>query len=173
MDRFEQTIRRNDTESFEKDRAKYRVCFIIAIVFALGFIFFLSTTFQMLANGMKIQFMNVLPLLITAACAIGAFYYKDNMLIEYDYIVEDDTVTVAKIKNLSSRKELLVLPITALKRIEKYHPTKYSEFDGKKLDCSLNGEDKKYMLFYEHGEKGILLFEPNESLLKMLEKELN
>lgn len=173
MDRIEQTIRRKDTEKYDKDRAKYRVCCIIAGIFGIAFVFFLISTFRMLGLGMKLHIFNALPLLITAVGAIIPFVLKDNMLIEYDYIVEDDTLTVAKIKNLTSRKEVLVLHVNAMKRIEKYNPQKYSELSMSKLNCTLNGDDEKYMLFYELNGNGVLLFEPNETLLKMLQKELN
>ena len=95
------------------------------------------------------------------------------MLLEYDYIIEDDTLIIAKIKNLNARKEVINLPVNALKRIEKYNKEKLQAMNIKVTNCSLNEDEKKYMLFYERGEQGVIIFEPKEDLLKLLTKELN
>ena len=174
MDRFEQTIRRKDEQQQKKDKFKYNFLFALAGVLSLFAIYALITVFSVLGNqSITITFMDVLPLIVSVVGAIVCFLYKDEMLLEYDYIIEDDTLTIAKIKNLNSRKEIVNLPINTLKRIEKYNKEKLNAMNVKITNCSLNEDENKYMLFYDRGEQGVIIFEPKDELLKLLTKELN
>ncbi len=174
MDRFEQTIRRKNEEQQKKDKFKYNFLFALAVVFGLNAIYSLITIFSVLGDPSKaITLFDVLPLIISIVVAIVCFLYKDEMLLEYDYIIEDDTLIIAKIKNLNARKEVVNLPINSLKRIEKYNKEKLNAMNVKITNCSLNEDENKYMLFYDRGEQGAIVFEPKDELLKLLSKELN
>ena len=173
MDRFEQTIRRKDEQQQKKDKFKYKFFFAVAGIFCLNAIYSLITVFSVLGNPAKaITFFDVFPLILSIAIAIVCFLYKDEMILEYDYIIEDDTLIIAKIKNLNARKEVVNLPTSALKRIEKYNKEKLNAMNVKITNCSLNEDEKKYMLFYDRGEQGAIIFEPKDELLKLLTKEL-
>lgn len=174
MDRIEQTIRRNDEEKQKKDKFRYNFLYALAAALSLFAIYAVITVFFVLGDPTKaVTAYDIIPLIISVAGTILCFLYKDEMLLEYDYIVEDDTFIVAKIKNLKARKEVIKLPASSLKRIEKYNPAKLNAQGMKIINCALNEDDKKYMLYYERGEKGIIVFEPNDELLKILTKELN
>ncbi|MBE7092571.1 MAG: hypothetical protein E7365_05280 [Clostridiales bacterium] len=173
MDRIEQTIRRNDEEKQKKDKFKYNFLFILAAALSLFAIYSVTTVFFVLGSQQNsLTVFDVLPLIVSVLGTVFCFLYKDEMLLEYDYIIEDDTLIIAKIKNLKSRKEVINLPVNALKRIEKYNTAKLNQ-GLKTVNCSLNEDEKKYMLYYEKGEKGIIVFEPNDAFLKLLNKELN
>lgn len=174
MDRIEQTIRRNSEEQQKKDKFKYNFLYALAAALSLFAIYSLITVFFVLGDSANsITLFDIIPLIVSAVGTIVCFLYKDEMLLEYDYIIEDDTLIIAKIKNLNARKEVINLPINALKRIEKYNKEKLSAINIKVTNCSLNEDEKKYMLFYERGEQGVIVFEPKEDLLKLLTKELN
>ncbi len=174
MDRIEQTIRRYDEEQQRKDRFKYNFLYALAAALSLFAIYSIITIFFVLGDQSKsITIFDVIPLIVSVAGTIICFLYKDEMLLEYDYIIEDDTLIIAKIKNLNARKEVINLPVNALKRIEKYSAHRLDGLNIKITNCSLNEDERKYMLFYERGEQGVIIFEPKEDLLKLLNKELN
>ena len=96
------------------------------------------------------------------------------MLIEYDYTLEDDHLIIAKIKNLSSRKEVLDIPVSSCKRLEVFNGEMLKNLNAKKLDCSLNTDEEKYMLFFEKDSaQNVLVFEPNDNMRSAIKKELN
>ncbi len=174
MDRIEQTIRRKDEEKQKQDKFKYNFMLALAAALSLFAIYSVITVFFVLGDPSKaITVYDVIPLVISAVGTIVCFLYKDEMILEYDYIIEDDILIIAKIKNLKARKEVINIPVNALKRIEKYNAEKISAQGIKAINCSLNEDDKKYALYYERGEKGVIVFEPNDDFLKLLNKELN
>ena len=172
MDRIEQTIRLRDEDKQKKAKLKYNLLMALAAAFSLISIYNLVTLF-MIISTMQVQIFNIIPLVISAVLAFICFSKKDDMLIEYDYIVEDDTFVIAKIKNLKARKEVVNVPVSSFKRIDKYNHDNFKELDAKKLNCALNNDSEKYVLTYERGERCAVVFEPNEELLNMIKKELN
>lgn len=174
MDRIEQTVRRKDEKKQKQDKFKYNFLFALAAALSLFAIYSVITVFFVLGNPTEsITLFDVIPLLLSALGTVICFLYKDEMLLEYDYIIEDDILIIAKIKNLKARKEVINLPVSALKRIEKYNAEKINSQGIKKVNCALNEDNEKYALYYEKGEQGVIIFEPNESFLKLLTKELN
>ena len=174
MDRIEQTIRRRDNELQKKDKFKYNLMMALAAGFSLFAVYSLITAFMIFANPeARVTLFDVLPLIVSVLLTIVCFTKKDDMIVEYDYIVEDDVFVIAKIKNLKARKEVVNVPVSAFKRIDPYNKENFKNLDVKKLDCSLNEDSEKYVLTFERGEKCAVVFEPNEELLKMIKKELN
>ena len=174
MDRIEQTIRRRDNELQKKDKFKYNLMMALAAGFSLFAIYSLITAFMIFANAaMSVTIFDVLPLIVSVLLTIIFFTKKDDMIVEYDYIVEDDVFIIAKIKNLKSRKEIVNVPVSSFKRIDNYNAENFKSLDIKKINCSLNDDSEKYVLTFERGEKCAVVFEPNEELLQMIKKELN
>jgi hypothetical protein len=175
MDRIEQTIRRKDENEQKKDNFRYKFFFALAVVFSLSGISSLVVVFSSFINlnGATVSAFDVISLVL--AWALAAFFYikKDDMKIEYDYIIEDDHLIIAKIRNLTSRKEIINIPVSAFKRLDTYNENNFRELDAKKYNCSLNEDAERYVLHYERGERCAVAFEPNEELLKMIKKELN
>ncbi|MBR2860569.1 MAG: hypothetical protein IKB86_01880 [Clostridia bacterium] len=174
MDRFEQTIRRKDENQASKDKMKYHFCFALSIASGLYAIIAFVGIFGALLRSQIPTFANLIPFAVSLAIAIFFFIKKDDMVVEFDYALEDDRLIIAKIRNLSSRKEVLNLPASALKRLEAYSYAAFASTDAKKTNCSLNSDEEKYMLFFEQdSELNVLVFEPNESLRSAIKKELN
>lgn len=174
MDRIEQTIRRNDFEEQKKDKFKYNLLMALAAGFSLFAVYCLITAFMIFANPeMRITVFDVLPLIIAILLTVICFNKKDDMIIEFDYIIEDDVFVIAKIKNLKNRKEVVNVPVSSFKRIDAYNAENFKSLDLKKFNCSLNANSEKYVLTFERGERYAVVFEPNEELLKMIKKELN
>ena len=173
MDRIEQTIRRKDENEQKKDNFRYKFFFAFAVVFSLSGISSLVVVFSSFINLTTVSAFDVISLVL--AWALAAFFYikKDDMKIEYDYIIEDDHLIIAKIRNLTSRKEIINIPVSAFKRLDTYNENNFRELDAKKYNCSLNSDAERYVLHYERGERCAIVFEPNEELLKMIKKELN
>jgi hypothetical protein len=173
MDRIEQTIRRKDENEQKKDNFRYKFFFAFAVVFSLSGISSLVVIFSSFMNLTTVSAFDVISLVL--ARALAAFFYikKDDMKIEYDYIIEDDHLIIAKIRNLTSRKEIINIPVSAFKRLDTYNENNFRELDAKKYNCSLNSDAERYVLHYERGERCAIVFEPNEELRKMIKKELN
>lgn len=173
MDFLEQTVRILDEQAQQKDKFKHSVfsaIFMIALVFALVSV--ISVLFALFASSSPL--MSILGAAFFGALAAIAYFAKDNCNIEYDYIVdgEDNTLTVAKIKNLEKRKEVLTVKFDSFKRIEAYSKERFASLDSKKLDFSLNSDDKKYILFAEQNGPLVIVLEPNENLLALIRKAL-
>ena len=174
MDRIEQTIRRKNETEYAKDTFKYRFFYAFAAVFGLSAISSIIVIFYALTNlSRSVAPLDVISLVLSVALTALFFTIKDEMLLEYDYIIEDDTLTIAKIKNLKARKEVVSLPISALKRLEPYNEEALKAQGIKLIRCTLNADAQRYTLYYERGEQGAIVFEPNEEMLKLLKKELN
>ncbi len=173
MDRIEQTIRLRDEEKQKKVKFKYNLFVALAVAMSLVAVYFLMSLFMILGRQ-DIQFsvFDLIPLAVSLVLTFVFLNKKDTLLIEYDYIVEDDQFIIAKIKNLKARKEVVNIPVSAFKRIDNYNPLNFKELEAKKLDCSLNDDAEKYVLTYERGERCAVVFEPNEALLEMIKKEL-
>lgn len=168
---LEQTIRISDEQKRQKDNAKYKLfssVFLVSVVFAL---FSLMSILFSLFMSTPIT-MGVIGIIFFAAVAAISFIQKEASNIEYDYIFDDDTLTIAKIKNLEKRKEVLNLKVSDFKRIESYSKERVDALQAKKLDFSLNGDEKKYVLFAQHDGQVAIIFEPNEALLDLIKKEL-
>jgi hypothetical protein len=174
MDRIEQTIRLKDETKQKKAKFKYNFIMALAAALSLFAIYSLITTFMIIAApSMTVTLWDVIPLIISVVLTLICFNKKDDMLVEYDYIVEDDVFVIAKIKNLKARKEVIHVPVSAFKRIDEYNEENFRSLDIKKINCSLNDDANKYVLTFERGERCAVVFEPNEDLLKMIKKELN
>lgn len=172
MDHFEQTVRRRDEQAYNKDKFRYHLLLAVAIAAGLLTVVDLSACLAMLASG-TFSLLALFPTVVLALIAILAFYFKDEMLLEYDYLVEDDTLIIAKIRNLKSRKEVVTVRLSALKRMESFTPERYAAIQAKKYNFSLNDDAEKQLLFFEKdGQMAVMLLEPNDTLTAQLKKEL-
>ncbi len=177
MDRIEQTVRRTNLDQKEKDVFRYRIRLALAIAFSALAVLLLISMFASanVESGSAFttdSLIMLIPIFISSVIAAIFFVIKDNAIIEYDYAVEDDVFTVAKIKNLSSRKTLLNIKVKNFKKLERYSRTELKKMKNKVTDCSLNSQKDKYFLFYDdNGEVSVLIFEPNDMFRDMIKKE--
>lgn len=173
MDRIEQTVRRRSERDIAKDKLKYRICLILAIAFFSYGLVALCVTFTQISSSGNFSLARFLPVIITAGVGVICFLKKDGFLKEYDYTVEDDVFTVAKILNLEKRKEVFSMNVRGFKRVESYSKERISSLNVKTLDFSLNGTEEKCILFVNDGsEEKALILEPNEKFYSEIQKEI-
>lgn len=174
MDRIEQTIRRKDEKLYAKDKFRYHLLFALAIAFGLVACGNIITVFYAVATlNMTTVAVSLVPLIVSGVLAIVFLFLKDEMLLEYDYIIEDDELIIAKIKNLKSRKEIVKVQTKSLKRMYPYNEKDFSLLEAKKVKATLNPDAERFVLICEQGERIAVVFEPNEEMQKMITKELN
>lgn len=170
MDRIEITVRREDENAQKRDKLKYNLFLVIALCFFAYALFSLLMFFAAIASQ-KAAVTDLIPVLITAGAGVVFFFLRQNALVEYDYLVEDDVFKLAKIKNLQARKEIVAVPVNSFSRIEKYTPERFASLPEKKFSATLNGEEKQYILFFTHnGEKCALRFEPTVKFIGEIKK---
>ncbi len=173
MDRIEQTVRRRSERDIAKDKLKHRICHILAIALFTYALVALCVAFAQISSNGKFTFAQLVPILITAGAGVLCMLKKDGFLKEYDYTVEDDEFTVAKILNLKARKEVFSVQVRNFKRIESYSTERFASLNCKKLDFSLNGDNEKHILFVQDGgEEKALVIEPNEKFYSEIQKEI-
>lgn len=170
MDRVEITVRRENEYAQKKDRVKYNLLFAAALCFFAYAIISLLMFFAAIA-AQKAALTDLIPVIIPAAAGIVFLILRENTLVEYDYLVEDDVFKLAKIKNLQARKEIVALPVSNFLRIEKYSPERFNSLPEKKYSAVLNGEEKRYILFFTYnGTKCALQFEPTVKFVEEIKK---
>lgn len=173
MDFLEQTVRINDEQAQQKNKLKHSI-FSAVFTFSLAFALVLAISILFSLIFSIPATLNVIGTILFGVIAAISYFIKDSCNIEYDYLVdgEDNTLTVAKIKNLEKRKEVLTIKFDAFKRIEPFSKERFDALQAKKLDFSLNGDDKKYILFAEQNGQLVIVLEPNEALLSLIRKAL-
>lgn len=173
MESLEQTVRRNDELAAQKDNLKFK---IFSVTFIVSLVFVIISVMGMLLSNFNSAGLpsGIAGAVIFGITAVISFIFKDNARIEYDYIIdgEAETMTVAKIRNLEKRKEVLNIKVSSFKRIEAYSKERFDTIEAKKLDFSLNEGAKKILFAESNSEMIAICFEPNDSLLSIIEKVL-
>lgn len=170
MDRIEITVRREDENAQKKDKLKYNLFLVVALCFFAYAVFSLLMFFAAIA-AQKAALTDLIPVIIPAAAGIIFLVLRENTLVEYDYLVEDDVFKLAKIKNLQARKEIVSLPVSNFSRIEKYSRERFESLPEKKFSAVLNGEEKRYILFFTYnGTKCALQFEPTPKFIEEIKR---
>lgn len=170
MDRIEITVRREDENAQKKDKLKYNLFLVIALCFFAYAVFSLLMFFAAIAAN-EAAVADLIPVLIPAGAGAVFLILRQNALVEYDYLVEDDEFKLAKIKNLQARKEIVSLPVSNFSRIEKYSRERFESLPEKKFSAVLNGEEKRYILFFTYnGTKCALQFEPTSKFIEEIKK---
>ncbi len=177
LDRIEQTVRRTNLDQKQKDQFRYWIRLALAIAFSVVAVLLLVSMFASLHAEGNTAFTTeslilLIPVLISSVIAAVFFVIKDSAIIEYDYAVIDDVLTVEKIRNLSSRKMILKVKVRNFKRLERFSRAELKKMRNKVTDCSLNSQKDKYFLYYEDdGKQSVLIFEPNDMFRDKIKKE--
>ncbi len=143
-----------------------------AVVFFITAVCCLVLTFTSFASGRGVSAASVVLLVFNTLLSAILFLKKDDAVCEYDYIIENDTLSFVKIRNLSSRKELIALKPENLKRIMPFDENNFRQLQAKKINCTLNKENRCILLAGSGGENYAIAFEPKEELLAIIKKEL-
>ncbi len=111
-------------------------------------------------------------LIAAVVTGLGAYFVNLYTDVEYEYLYLDKELTVDKVMAKSKRKRVgtyTVDRMEVLAPIKSYHLDNYKNRTVKVKDYSIGEElqpDKRYVLYYEGGEK--LILSPSEELLKAL-----
>lgn len=104
---------------------------------------------------------------------VGAYFVKMFTDLEYEYLYLDKELVVDKIMNKTRRKRVATYQldrIEILAPIKSYHLDNFRNRNvNKQKDYSIGEElqpDKRYLMFYEGGEKIVL--SPSEELIKLM-----
>ncbi len=142
-----------------KDSTVMKFLKILTIVLAVAF-------FLIGCTGLWLGF------IVAVVCAVAAFFVSRNVNIEYEYTYLDRELRLAKIMNLSHRKEIgkydlekmeILAPITS------YHLDDYKNRKTRELDFSSHEAkqpDPRYLMFLNGDTK--LILEPSEEMVNAI-----
>ena len=111
-------------------------------------------------------------LIVAVVTGLGAYFVNLYTDVEYEYLYLDKELTVDKVMAKSKRKRVgtyTVERMEVLAPIKSYHLDSFKNRTVKEKDYSIGEElqpDKRYVLYYEGGEK--LILSPSEELVKAL-----
>ena len=111
-----------------------------------------------------------------AALAVGSYFYKDNLKMDYEYSYTNGIFDIAKVKNNKTRKE--ILSCNTVEERELIAPIMTNGFDRyqstsdiKKINAWLNRDMQKYFaIIRKDNQKTMLIFEPSEKFIATLRK---
>lgn len=162
---FEQCVKKED---YTKDKIKYAIwngTFLVTALIAL---------LALLLTILSGNYMVWLSIVVFAGLiAFFAYFKKSNAIIEYDYSFYDNTITISRISNNSKRKDMISIKreeIVEIAPIRSNNFQRYKNVPGIKLkNFVLNNIDDSYYIYYQQGGgNGLVLWEPNEKLLKAI-----
>ena len=105
--------------------------------------------------------------------AYGAYVFKNNQRIEYDYTFTNGTFDIAKVINNNKRKRVLSLNVRELDQVAHTSDPGFQKALAnpavkKKYNCFLNrGGGLYYAIMIHDGQKSLLVFEPSKEMLKL------
>ncbi|MDR3085170.1 MAG: hypothetical protein LBU47_02535 [Christensenellaceae bacterium] len=144
------------------------VTWFFIVTFALIAMLYLS---QVMA--MNFDLSTILPLLVFGGLTWFLYVYKDNLRTEYEYAFTNGEIDFAKVLGNKRRKALLALRLREVEAggyVDSPNFDKYLQMAGvKRLDFYLNGKERLYYLYFtREGRRQLLVFEPSETLVKMM-----
>ena len=120
-----------------------------------------------------IGLMGIWPaLIIAAACAVAAYFVSQNVDVEYEYTYLDRELRLAKIMNLSKRKEIGKYDLEKMEILAPANSYHLDDFKNKKvreLDYSSHEEkkpDPRYFLYVGGDTK--LILEPTTEMVEAI-----
>lgn len=123
--------------------------------------------------GMRDIVYNAIRLVIGGGLAYGAYVFKNNQRIEYDYTFTNGTFDIAKVINNNKRKKLLSLNVREIDQLAHtsdpgFQRALQNPSITKKYNYFLNkGGGLYYAVTIHEGGKALLVFEPSEEMLKL------
>lgn len=116
--------------------------------------------------------MNGLLFLLAIAAGVGVYFVNLFTDLEYEYLYLDKELTIDKVMAKTKRKRVAVYQldrVEILAPIKSYHLDNYRNRTGKEKDYSIGFEeqpDRRYLMFYEGGEK--LILSPSPEMIKVM-----
>jgi len=123
--------------------------------------------------GMRRIVYNAVLLIVGGGLAYGAYVFKNNQRIEYDYTFTNGTFDIAKVINNAKRKKILSVNVREIDQLAHTSDPGFQRALSnpsikKKYNCFLNrGGGLYYAIIVQEGQKALLVFEPSEEMLKL------
>lgn len=173
---YEQNVTNRDIDKRSKRTKTLNiarsVCFVLGVApLILTAMFILSEAFFMVfvLIGVAIPF-------FVAAVVIGYFNKRNNT--EYDYVIDNEKITVTEIYYRESRKVKYSVQLRAIESVGTFDSEKYKKLQGnavKKNLAIVNFDDEKKIVYlYYYTEKGrkILFIEPDRGFIIALKRSV-
>lgn len=147
-------------ECLVKAKGSKAIKFFSGLLVALAVLF----VFVMMVFGLAI--------VLVAACGIGAYLLNLYSDVEYEYLYLDKEISVDRVLAKSNRKRMAVYSVDRMEifaPIKSYQLDNYKNRNVKVKDYSIGVElqpDKRYVMYYEGGEKIIL--SPSPEFIKAM-----
>lgn len=112
-------------------------------------------------------------LILTIGIFFGAYWLSSKLNVEFEYIITNGTLDIDKITNKNSRKRILSLELSNVKRLEKATPEFVNRVDKKKtlIACNINSDVAYYLSAERSGKsEANLIFAPDKRLQSAIEK---
>lgn len=135
------------------------VLILLTVLFALAYLAGMGTV-------------NPLLIVIPVLTGVGAYFVNMFTDLEYEYLYLDKEIVVDKVMAKSKRKRVATYTLDRMEilaPIKSYRLDNYKNRNAKVKDYSVGEElqpDKRYVMFYEGGEKIIL--SPSEEMIKIM-----
>lgn len=159
-----------------KSRVAGRISNVIFSVFMVLFGFMGLMGLSRLFSG-DITIPVVISTLITSGIAVGSYFLKDRMMVEYEYTYTAGELDFDKVIGDKRRAKVVSLNIRDIIQVASVDDASYHNAsrtpDAKKFNLVLNpGSVQHYMLFNKNGRKNLMLFEPSLDFLQMMRNGL-
>lgn len=112
-------------------------------------------------------------LLLACGIIYGGYWLSSKLNVEFEYIITNGTLDIDKIINKNSRKRILSLELSNVKRLEKASPEFIARTDAKKtvIACNINSDTAYYLSAERNGKNDAnLVFAPDKRLQSAIEK---
>lgn len=126
--------------------------------------------------GMALPYMGGIIALIIAAIVYGIYMLATSINLEYEYIFTNGAVDIDKIINLRKRKRMVSFDIREIELFSTGKNPEYQKYlqnrDIKKFYAchDRKSEDVYFVIFTMNSIRSMLLFNPNEKMVKEFEK---
>lgn len=164
---YEQVVRRTDPR---QDKLKYK----LATIFQWAMLAFSLVGISLLSAGLVLP--GVLQTVFCGALALVSWLFKDRLRPELDYACQEKGIAIARVFNGNRRREWLDIVYTSIEAIAPVYDPRYNEYQKKAetiTKASLNEPEKQYFIFgQQNGQTYLILWEPNEGLLKAVKQAL-
>lgn len=151
------------------------ILYVLAWVMIVLFGLYALMMFQFVFLAFSLP--TLLVFLVSAACAVLLFLYKDRLKVEYEYTFTNGTLDFAKVMRNSSRKELgsmNVQNVTACGHVAHDSFQRYlSMKDVDRKNWFLNRDGNLFYFYYVKNDAGhMIIIEPTEELVEMIRRYL-
>lgn len=160
------------------NRGTANILYLIVNIFMYIFAIFAVISFQgvlgSIGNSGALP-NSIVVFLGFAVLAVGSYFFKDNLKIDYEYTFTNGIVDIAKVKNNKTRKELISFDAKHLEIMAPILTNGFERYKSMgeiaKINAWLNRDREKYFIIVRKGpKKTMIIIEPSEKLIALFKK---